>query len=173
MSNIEVPAYSHLTFITDPRTLPIIIDKTTEAITDRRWAQEAEAIVFSGYSGAMVGGAVCAATGQYPVIVRKANDEGGDHGRDHGDKIEGAGGTYSYIILDDFIASGRTMRRIYEEMKTYRPDARCVGVVLWSSNSWNSTFTFKDGHRVPVMSCDGRREVERNVRGSAGLEVWG
>lgn len=162
MSKVEVPAFSHLTLITDPRTLPTIINKTTEAIKDRRWANEADVVVFSGYSGAMVGGAVCAATGQYPAIVRKVNDEGGDHGKDHGDRIEGAGGDYSYIILDDFISSGATIRRIYEEMKTYRPDAKCVGVVLWwSSNSWNTTFTFKDGHRVPIMGLDGRKEVEK------------
>jgi orotate phosphoribosyltransferase-like protein len=79
---------------------------------------EFDAIVVSGLSGIIPGAIVANRLAKQLIVVRKEDE------KTHGTDIEGVGergedfklGT-PYIVLDDFIAGGSTMRRIYGAMR--------------------------------------------------------
>ena len=89
------------------------------------------------------------------VLLRKDNDSS------HGAPIEGPDGHHlgRYLILDDFISSGCTVRRIRSKIDAlsiqrwyYEPGEEkpeCVGIVLYGYHSSDS-FKFADGHTVPA-----------------------
>lgn len=107
-----------------------------------------DAIAFRGVSGSMVAPLVCQQLGKFPIIVRKDTD--GSHSSD---TVEGyAGCRYSvdeggwprheympfrYIIVDDFIDSGKTVRAIVDEMgeRVNCGASKLIGVVLWGRQS--------------------------------------
>lgn len=88
------------------------------------------------------------------VLVRKDNDNS------HGSPIEGPEGHRldEYLILDDFVSTGKTMNRIRDKIATLHkqywlpaPTPECVGIVLYGYHHTNS-FEFADGYSVPVLS---------------------
>lgn len=93
---------------------------------------EFDAVAFSGMSGALVGPIVAMRTKTYPIFVRKSMKAEAHHS---GRRVEGAFGTpLRYIIVDDFVSSGKTIRRIVQEVGKVS-GATCVGAVLYKSNS--------------------------------------
>jgi orotate phosphoribosyltransferase len=88
-----------------------------------------QAVAFQGVSGALVAPALALKMEKFPIAIRKNLLDGTHSGR----LVEGVGGNYKYIIVDDFIERGKTVRRIIETMKEHRPEAICVGVFLWRS----------------------------------------
>jgi len=44
-------------------------------------------------------------------------------------KVEGDQAARRYIIIDDFIDSGHTVRTIVKEVKEFAPEAECLGVL--------------------------------------------
>ena len=89
------------------------------------------------------------------VLLRKDNDNS------HGAPIEGPAGHHlrRYLILDDFIFSGRTLNRIRDKIGSlslqcwrYLPGEEkpeCVGVVLYGYHA-GTNFKFADGYTVPA-----------------------
>ena len=90
------------------------------------------------------------------VLLRKDNDNS------HGAPIEGPAGHHlkRYLILDDFVSSGRTLNRIRGKIGSlslqrgqYAPGEEkpeCVGVVLYGHHI-SRHFTFADGYTVPAV----------------------
>jgi len=77
-----------------------------------------DAIVVSGLSGVIPGAIVALRLKKQLVVIRKDDD------KTHGAAVEGVGylmedfkPNQPYIVLDDFIAMGSTMRRMYNRMK--------------------------------------------------------
>ena len=115
----------------------------------------ATSVVVHGNSGVSCGFAalMLSAVDFNIVLLRKDNDNS------HGSPIEGPQGHRlgSYIILDDFVATGATMNRIRGKIATlhqqygYRnaPSPECVGIVLYGYTISDS-FKFDDGHTVPA-----------------------
>lgn len=91
------------------------------------------------------------------VLLRKDNDNS------HGSPIEGPEGHRlgRYLILDDFVSTGRTMNRIRGKIATLSQQSgvpndaapECVGIVLYGHHSHDS-FKFSDGHIVPALGRD-------------------
>lgn len=86
---------------------------------------EADAVVVRGGSGVVMGSALLM-LGDIPLVVARKRGE-----CSHGEQIEIVGGqsrrVCRYIILDDFVSSGETVRGIKDDMG----GARCVGVVQY------------------------------------------
>ncbi len=82
---------------------------------------EADAIVMTGQSGIVMGAALQMVCELPLVFVRKEKEDS------HGSRLEGTNGLIvrRYVILDDFVAGGGTVRSIQAAL----PDAECVGVV--------------------------------------------
>lgn len=88
---------------------------------------EAEVVVVRGTSGVSVAFGVYMLTDVPFVVARKSGENS------HGGQISNVGERSrefsSYIILDDFVCSGRTVRGILDDL----PDAECRGVLTYSS----------------------------------------
>lgn len=114
----------------------------------------ATSVVVHGNSGVSCGFAalMLSAVDFNIVLLRKDNDNS------HGSPIEGPQGhrVGRYIILDDFVATGTTMKRIRDKIAVLHEQRgvtgdmpECVGIVLYGYTISDS-FKFADGHIVPV-----------------------
>jgi adenine/guanine phosphoribosyltransferase-like PRPP-binding protein len=83
-----------------------------------------DAIAFSGMSGALIGPPVALALGKSMILVRKPDDDTHSCHR-----VEGDRNTRRYVILDDFVCSGDTKKRIVEGVKGFAPDAEFLGLL--------------------------------------------
>lgn len=107
--------------------------KKTVALAKRRIrskAVEFDTIVFCGVSGALFGPVLAYEMKKEIVVVRKQETE-----RSHSyHKCEGYTGSKRFLIVDDIIDSGSTMRYALQAMKNFSPDAECVGAYLYAES---------------------------------------
>lgn len=131
-----------------------------DAIAEMRGRTGSTSVVVHGNSGVSCGFAalMLAQTDFNLVLLRKDNDNS------HGSPIEGPGGhrLRRYLILDDFVSSGKTLNRIRDKIATLyyqhhhrhydKPEDKpeCVGVVLYGHHT-SQHFTFSDGYTVPAV----------------------
>lgn len=101
-------------------------------------------IAVRGMSGALVGGAVSWMTGIPVAIVRKPEDTTHADGTVQGPKL---GGGQTYVVLDDFVATGSTVSAIMNAMHTDGKH-RCIAVVLYAQKA-NPNYK-RDVFGVPV-----------------------
>ncbi len=99
-----------------------------------------DAVAFSGNSGAMIGGALCVILDKHPILVRKKIS------RDAHSKyiVEGffPREPMRYIIVDDFVHTGNTVRNIFSRIKRFNPYLECVGVYQFdpATEKWENRF---------------------------------
>ena len=85
-----------------------------------------DAIAFTGNSGALIGAALAYETGIPMILVRKPSEDC------HSSReVEGYRKAKTYVIVDDCVASGKTARRVQKEIKTWSPDAKCLGALTF------------------------------------------
>lgn len=112
--------------IHDPCLLTDAADKIDAAI--RQIVPDAGAIVITGYSGAIVG-AVVSALSNLPIIVIRKIDE-----KRHSQySVQGMDFNGKYVIVDDLIDSGESIKRMISGMNNcgYSPE-KCGGIFLYS-----------------------------------------
>jgi hypoxanthine phosphoribosyltransferase len=101
-----------------------------------------DAIAFTGMSGALVAPSVAYALNKPLIMVRKPND--GSHAvKQYNVLVEGALEVSSYVIIDDFYCTGKTLHYIVQSIKEQRnkiltgtarannSDICCVGIFLY------------------------------------------
>lgn len=96
----------------------------------------ATSVVVTGKSGIAMAFAVCMLIDINIVVVRKRGENS------HGNPIEGADGTClgDYLVLDDFVSSGETVRNIRDSIEERerlggcKTKAHCVGVLQYLLN---------------------------------------
>ena len=87
-----------------------------------------DAIAITGVSGAGIGFAVSYITGIPCIYVRKSKN------KTHGKLIEGPNKDIkSYIILDDFIVTGETIKRVVKNLKSQYKTIECCGIFVYDS----------------------------------------
>jgi len=85
-----------------------------------------DAIAVRGMSGATMGSIVAHLMDKDLFLVRKEGE------RTHSSRrLEGPNGPCDYVIIDDLISSGETVKTIQQEIHTDFPEARCVAIALW------------------------------------------
>ena len=85
-----------------------------------------DTIVFTGISGAALGFTLSYETGFPVAVVRKSGESTHSSYR-----IEGNCGTDRYLLLDDFIEGGHTIRRIIKRMEeNLKTKPKCAAVLL-------------------------------------------
>lgn len=87
-----------------------------------------DAIAVRGVSGAVMGAAVASRMNKQLVVVRKrsANSHGSCQCEGLPEK------PLTYIILDDFVSSGKTIANIWGQINYQNHTATCVGVVTYN-----------------------------------------
>lgn len=94
-----------------------------------------EAIAFRGMSGALVAPPVADALGVSLLLVRKEASHSAAI-------VEGELDVKTYVIVDDFVSSGTTVRTIVHEVERVAPKAQCLGVMTYRR------FCYSEGDRV-------------------------
>lgn len=85
-------------------------------------------VAMRGVSGMVVGGAFCGRYKYNPIVIRKSRKDS------HADTlVEGCPKycDFNYVILDDFVGSGDTLKAIMREIAEQNPTANCLGVVCY------------------------------------------
>jgi adenine/guanine phosphoribosyltransferase-like PRPP-binding protein len=113
---------SHTCHVLNHKTRNRIIIK---AVCDLRKIEHFDSIVCCGISGLLVAPQIAEILNKHLVVIRKENDKCySDFG------IEGVA-PYRYIIIDDLICSGKTVRHIKNTIKEDYPRAICIGVYCY------------------------------------------
>lgn len=104
-------------------------------------------VAFKGMSGALVGPLVAANYDKPVAIVRDL-----DSSSHSSQLVEGPRLLPSYIIVDDMISSGHTVRVIMKRIKEINPHAKCKGIYLYMNPSFLSSYG-KEIDGIPIIQC--------------------
>jgi adenine/guanine phosphoribosyltransferase-like PRPP-binding protein len=88
---------------------------------------EFDSIACRGMSGTLFSGALASRMKKNLILVRKEKDD--SHASNM--RVEGAIESEKYIIIDDFICSGQTIKAILDNVKHFATSAQCVGVYFY------------------------------------------
>jgi adenine/guanine phosphoribosyltransferase-like PRPP-binding protein len=111
--------------------------------TLRSIKDEFDLIVFSGYSGALIAPTAALRVKKPMGFVRKPGEAS------HGVPIEitdESCGNGRYVIVDDFISTGETVKRLIKSLTDWNCKMRCVGIVLATSTFDPYTFYRQPKH---------------------------
>lgn len=126
---------SYLYDVYDVKRLPWIVDATAKAIEKFHKRKAIDAIAFSGTSGAAVAYPLSVKMGFPLICIRKDGTESHYYST-----YEGVMDVKHYIIVDDCISSGDTIRRIKKEVSNRCRSAKLKGVFLYNhANCYRKT----------------------------------
>lgn len=104
----------------DTKRLHTYLDLAIKALKRR----EFDAIAFRGMSGAVAAPTIALALHKNLILVRK------DEEKTHSTYVvEGCNSTLRYVIIDDFMVTGDTVRAIRKQVFKFAPQAQCIGVL--------------------------------------------
>ena len=118
---MHTPVYvnaCHLDHLIDPRALAKTISHTVAILTK----YEFDAIAFRGLSGALIAPVVAMQMGKSLIAVRKGESCHSPN------MIEGDVNALTYVIVDDFVSSGETCRKIAQHIYDVTHKAKCIGI---------------------------------------------
>ena len=138
----------YLQTVLKPPFAKIIADKTTALIQDNICRGDYDCIVFRGVSGALIAPIVAYKLGVPVVPVRKGENSHSSN------LIELVGDYVHYLVVDDLISSGDTMREILTVCN--RHSMHCRGIVLWNENEWAQV-------DPATVGCDGSYDYGSNI----------
>jgi hypothetical protein len=115
----RINAAGHISPLMKPDSLQTLVNNAVETLTPH--AQNFDAIAFRGMSGALVSAPIAIALKKHLILVRKNEVRYSCHG------VEGPKGDYNYLIVDDLISSGDTVRAIHREIGYFEPNAKLFG----------------------------------------------
>lgn len=135
--------------IYDIKKYPNTINKLATKIKNFKLKQPFDAIAFTGTSGAAVAYPLSFLLGIPLICIRK------DKRSHYGNGLyEGICGIEGYIIVDDFFASGKTIKRVIKEIKSEAIFRRSispkpVGIFLYNAGHIKDR-TF-DQQKIPII----------------------
>lgn len=139
---------SHTCRILNHKTRNKVIIK---AVCDlRRIADSFDSIACCGVSGLLVVPQIAELLNKHIVIVRKKDEK-----RYSDFYIEGVS-PFRYVIIDDLICSGDTMKWIQNTIHEDNPKARCVGLYCYipeeCAYTQKTAKLFEDRYRIPLLN---------------------
>lgn len=157
MSKMEIySGYSGLLF--DPERLKNAAKLVVQQLNllEARYPSLKYHVAVTGKSGIAMAFAVAMIKPINIVTVRKATE------LTHGSKIEGEGFLDSYVILDDFVESGETVRRMAADLASVaysrqEDQPTCLGYIEYARLG-----PFSESHRVPYVTLLNGR-LARNI----------
>jgi adenine/guanine phosphoribosyltransferase-like PRPP-binding protein len=129
----QIRCASHLTMMLTPDRAKFTVRQVIKMIKDR--GLEFDAIACRGVSGLLIAPIVAMRLGKSLIVVRKGEDTHSMY------TVEGDHGARRYLILDDFIDQGDTVRAIASEIYATNRLARCVGFIAYKRLSYKDIST--------------------------------
>jgi adenine/guanine phosphoribosyltransferase-like PRPP-binding protein len=117
----------------EPKRARYTVTKVVKMIKAR--GLEFDAIACRGLSALLIAPIVAMRLGKSLIVVRKNGE------KNHSNmKVEGDHGARTYIILDDFIDSGDTVRAIGESIHKENKEMKCVGFIAYKRLSFKDAY---------------------------------
>lgn len=116
---------------------------------------EFDAIACRGFSGLLIAPIVAMRLNKALIVVRKDEKTHSSH------KVEGDHGAKHYLILDDFIDGGGTVRAITEGIFKINKDARCVGFIAYKRLSFEKSTDSFEQQMINAWWDDNSNFLER------------
>lgn len=113
---------------------------------------EFDTIAFRGLSGALIAPIIAMRMNKHLVAIRKGESCHSSH------QLEGNVATERYVIVDDFISSGETVRKIVQEIYSRNHNAVCVGFLGTAALEGEDDDTVTDLRKI-VINMKGRADV--------------
>lgn len=86
-----------------------------------------DSFAFRGMSGALLAAPLANMLDKTMIMVRKPKVDC------HTSRaVEGDSAARRYVIVDDTVCSGNTIRKIIRAVKRFAPEAECVGLLIWN-----------------------------------------
>jgi orotate phosphoribosyltransferase len=121
MNHVDLKCARWIIPLVEPARRREAVEKTRRRIT----RLEFDAVAFTGLSGSVIAGAVVSAMDKYLYCVRKSAEN-----RHSEYQVEGPSTGLRYVVIDDFISTGETIKRIIELVGAHTDgQATCVGGV--------------------------------------------
>ena len=131
----EIRCASHLVPMLNPKRARFTAKQVVRMIRERKL--EFDAIACRGISGLLIAPIVAMRLNKTLIVVRKGE-------KTHsGYEVEGDHGAKRYLILDDFIDCGDTVRAITEQIFVVNQGARCVGFIAYKRLSFDTDEPFE------------------------------
>lgn len=130
-----------------------LIKQATNALREFRKQNYFDSIAFSGYSGAAFAYPISYKLKIPLICVRKENESSHYARYKTSNKVEGFYSAKKYLILDDFMATGLTIRRILKNIDAKIPEAKCIAIALWRLNKkYNKQYIIHSSREsIPVV----------------------
>jgi hypothetical protein len=126
------PEYRHADYldILRPEKMRTLVEQSVDALSRKEGAPEFDTVAFTGASGFLIAPQVALALGKQMIMVRKEETDHSPY------RVEGYAQSERYIMLDDFLATGSTLKRAITSIKGAFPRARCVGFYLYRDHNF-------------------------------------
>ena len=125
MTNKIESVYLHKVY--EPKQFKKTVDETIKVVVALNKKKKINAIAFTGTSGAALAYPVSYATGIPLLCVRKSTKD--NHYRA---KLEGYTRPKNYIIIDDCVCTGTTIKKMVKAIKEYSPASKLSTLVLYA-----------------------------------------
>lgn len=83
-----------------------------------------DTIAFRGMSGALTAPTLAMRLKKQMILVRKDGDDSHTY-----DRVEGNRASLRYIIVDDFVSTGKTRNTIIDKVRAFAPNAEFIGLL--------------------------------------------
>lgn len=113
--------------IYEPNRFKKTVDDTIKTVIALNKEKKINAIAFTGTSGAALAYPVSYATGIPLLCVRKSTKD--NHYRE---KLEGYTRPKNYIIIDDCVCTGTTIKKMVKAISSYSPNSKLSALVLYA-----------------------------------------
>jgi adenine/guanine phosphoribosyltransferase-like PRPP-binding protein len=138
-----------------PALFSKIVDHTMGIAEQLHQEYKFDTIAFSGTSGAAMAFILSHKMGLPLLCVRK--QEITSHYTNSGNYLEGNIGARKYLIVDDFISSGETIRYIVSTIHKQKPATECVAILMYNQKM-GGNYQF-EGWKYPVPCFGSRPEI--------------
>lgn len=123
---------SYLSTIFYPENFPKTIRETLKAAKKIKKERDFDTIAFCGMSGAAVA-FILASEMSLPLLCVRKKGESSHYVNGYDDRmLEGNITAEKYLLVDDFISSGKTVNYIMDTIKRDIPNAKCVAMLMYS-----------------------------------------
>ena len=122
---------SYMGAVFEPEQFSATVEKTIKAAELLRQEVRFDTIAFSGVSGSAMGFILGHWLSVPLICVRKMNDGSHFQGFQGVRCVEGNLSARRYMIVDDFISSGKTVNYIIDSISEQIPSARCVAMLMY------------------------------------------
>jgi adenine/guanine phosphoribosyltransferase-like PRPP-binding protein len=156
-------ASGYLSYLLDPIRLQKIVRNATKHSPTTKY----DTIAFRGMSGALVAPPIAGKLKKNLIMVRK------DIKNCHSCQlVEGYKKSKNYIIVDDFVESGRTAFDIYYAVKKFSPKSKCLGVLVAADGAMGKHAEFITFSALKRNYSYGWRNATRHANANKSKSIF-